>query len=116
MDEIFFIKSKIKLIVHTNQESQFTSENYYLNLVRKYEKVFNPSMSFANTPTDNSVAERFMRTFKEHQINGTTFEQELNTQLSFNQSFKSFRIVLNKYIRSLNRIQDKKTDQTGPNV
>lgn len=28
-----------------------------------------------NTPTDNAVAERFMRTFKKHLINGKTFEQ-----------------------------------------
>ena len=32
-------------------------------------------MSSENTPTDNAVAERFMRTFKEHPISGKTFEQ-----------------------------------------
>lgn len=34
-------------------------------------------MSRENTPTDNAVAERFMKTFKNHRIYGATIEEEL---------------------------------------
>ena len=57
-------------------------------------------MSRENTPTDNAVAERFMRTFKEHQVNGRIFEQAI--QESFISGSKSYRNILNIY-----RIQDR---------
>lgn len=38
-------------------------------------------MSRKNTPTDNSVAERFMRTFKEHRIHETTIEEKLSNRI-----------------------------------
>lgn len=34
-------------------------------------------MSRANKPKDNAVVERFMRTLKEHQVKGKTFEQAI---------------------------------------
>lgn len=35
-------------------------------------------MTRVNTPTDNAVAERFMRTLKEHKIDNTTIEEDLS--------------------------------------
>ena len=39
-------------------------------------------MAQQNTPTDNAVAERFMRTFKEHRIYNTTIEEEISNSLA----------------------------------
>lgn len=64
-------------------------------------------MSRENTPTDNAVAERFMRTFKEHLINGKTFEQA--TQESIISGSKSYKSILNIYIQSLNTRPNRKT-------
>lgn len=52
-------------------------------------------MSRENTPTDNAVAERFMRTFKEHQVNGKTFEQA--TQEDLQKAIKSSQFNLIHY-------------------
>jgi len=56
-----------KLIIHTDRGRQFSSKAYNM-FTKKYNEYFVPSMSRENTPTDNSVAERFIRTFKEHNI------------------------------------------------
>lgn len=45
-----------------------------------------------NTPTDNSITERFMRRFKEHQVGGKTFEQSI--QESLISGAKSYKVVL----------------------
>ena len=64
---------KRKLIIHTDRGTQFSSKAYN-RFTKKYEKYFVPSMARENTPTDNSVAERFIRIFKEHKIHNTTIE------------------------------------------
>nr|UDP55489.1 putative integrase/recombinase protein [Schizostauron trachyderma] len=69
-------------------------------------------MSRQNTPTDNSVAERFMRTFKEHKINGKIIEQEI--QESFLSGLRSYRAIINNYVRSLNRKPNYKTLTKSP--
>jgi len=60
------------------------------------------SMSRANTPKDNPVAERFMRTFKEHKINDKTFQQELFYQIEINSKFKGYRRVFNLFTKNVN--------------
>jgi hypothetical protein len=59
-------------------------------------------MSRANTPKDNPVAERFMRTFKEHKINDKTFQQELFYQIEINSKFKGYRRVFNLFTKNVN--------------
>lgn len=56
-----------KLIIYADRGTQFSSKAYN-TFVTRYNEYFCPSMERDNTPTDNSVAERFMRTFKEHKI------------------------------------------------
>lgn len=58
-----------KLIIHTDRSSKT-----YNNFSKKYQEYFIPSMARENTPTDNCVAERFLRTLKEHKIHETTIE------------------------------------------
>ena len=60
-------------------------------------------MARENTPTDNSVAERFLRTFKDHKIYNTTIEEKLSNSIPIEPNFKSYRATLNKYVNSLNR-------------
>lgn len=48
-----------KLIIHTDRGTQFSSKAYN-TFVTRYKEYFCPSMTRENTPTDNSVAERFM--------------------------------------------------------
>ena len=60
-------------------------------------------MSRLNTPTDNSVAERFMRTFKEHKINGKSIEQEIQQAVLTNVGNKKFSSIINNFIKSLNQ-------------
>ena len=66
-------------------------------------------MARENTPTDNSVAELFMRTFKEHTIYETTIEEKLSDNILIEPNFRSYRSVLNEYIRSLNSKPNKKS-------
>ena len=74
IDKRFTIVPKIKVIIHTDRGTQFSSKAYN-NFVDQFKEIIEPSMSRENTPTDNSVAERFMRNFKEHKIDGRTLEQ-----------------------------------------
>lgn len=60
-------------------------------------------MSRKNTPTDNAVAERFMKTFKEHRVDGMSMKQWLLYPYNQNPDFKNTRSVLNKFIKSLNK-------------
>lgn len=69
-------------------------------------------MSRENTPTDNTVAERFMRTFKEHQVNGKTFEHA--TQEFLMSGSKSYKSILNIYMQSLNLRPNRKTIFKSP--
>ena len=84
---------KNKLIIHTDRETQFSSKAYNTFVIRCSEYLY-PSIARENTPTDNSVAERFMRTFKEH-------------------NFRSYRSVLNEYTYSLKGKPNKKS-RTSP--
>lgn len=60
-------KRENKLIIHTDRGTQFSSKKYN-EFTEAYKHFFNPSMSRQNTPTDNAVAERFMKTFKEYRF------------------------------------------------
>ena len=95
-----------KVIVHTDRGTQFSSKTYN-HFIRHWERFIIPSMSRENTPTDNAVAERFMRTFKEHEIFGKTFEQTV--QESFTSGAKSYRSILNNFVQSLNKRPNRKT-------
>ena len=99
---------KNKLIIHTDRGTQFSSKSYN-TFVTRYNEYFCPSMARKNTPTDNSVAERFMRTFKEHKIHETTIEERLSNNILIEPNFRSYRSVLNEYIRSLNNKPNKKS-------
>lgn len=67
---------------------------------KKYNEYFIPSISRENTPTDNSVAERFIRTFKEHKIHNVTIEEKLFNNIAIDANFKSYRARLNEYVNS----------------
>jgi integrase/recombinase XerD len=99
---------KDKLIIHTDRGTQFSSKAYN-TFVTRYNEYFCPSMARENTPTDNSVAERFMRTFKEHKIYETTIEEKLSNNILIEPNFRSYRSVLNEYTRSLNSKPNKKS-------
>lgn len=58
------------------------------------------SMSRPNIPQENAIAERFLRTFKEHQINKNTFQDEFFHQIKINSKFKGYRRLFNEYIQS----------------
>ena len=100
--------SDLKLIIHTDRGTQFSSKSYN-NFVKKFNKKFIPSMARENTPTDNSVAERYMRTFKEHKVDGITIEEKLSSAMALNSKFNSYRSYFNLYIKSLNSIPNKKS-------
>jgi hypothetical protein len=72
-------------------------------------------MSRANTPKDNPVAERFMRTFKEHKINDKTFQQELFYQIEINSKFKGYRRVFNLFTKNVNFKPNRKSGNKSPN-
>lgn len=65
IDKRFVLVPKTKVILHTDRGSQFSSKAYN-SFVNNFKEFIKPSMSRENTPTDNAVAERFMRTFKNH--------------------------------------------------
>lgn len=99
---------KKKLIIHTDRGTQFSSKTYN-KFTKKYEKYFVPSMARENTPTDNSVAERFMRTFKEHKIHNITIEEKLSNSIAIDSNFSSYRATLNRYVNSLDSKPNKKS-------
>jgi integrase/recombinase XerD len=104
----FNIPGVKKLIIHTDRGTQFSSEAYN-NFTKQYQDYFVPSMARQNTPTDNPVAERFMRTFKEHKIYNTTLEEKLSNLLAINPKFTSYRACLNEYVKSLNSKPNQKS-------
>lgn len=108
------IKPRRELILHTDRGTQFTSETYN-KFIKQQEGFVLPSMSRANKPKDNAVAERFMRTFKEHKINNKTFQEELFNQIEINSKFKGYRKIFNLYVRSLNLKPNKKSFKKSPN-
>jgi hypothetical protein len=71
-------------------------------------------MSIANKPKDNAVAERFMRTFKEHRIDGKTFQERLFQEIEINPSFKAYRKIFNLYVKELNLKPNNKSKYKSP--
>lgn len=102
-----------KLIIHTDRGTQFSSKTYK-NFIDKYSTIFIPSMSRENTPTDNAVAERFMRTFKNHKIDGITIQETIFDTLLDNPTRKPFRPFIKKYIKSINKKPNKKSIPKSP--
>jgi transposase InsO family protein len=111
IDKRFSIKPKRKVILHTDRGTQFSSQAYR-NFTLQYKEFMTPSMSRPNTPTDNGVAERYMRTFKEHKVNGKVFEQIV--QESFLSGSKSYRRTVNIFIKSVNSRPNKKSLLKSP--
>lgn len=95
------ISDKKKLIIHTDRSTKFSSKSYN-TFTKKYKEYFIPSMAKENTPTDNPVAERFRRTFKNHKIYNTTIEEELANSIAIEPNFRCYRVTLNKCVKSLN--------------
>lgn len=79
----------------------------YIQFTNQFKDILDPSMSRQSTPTDNAVAERFMRTFKKHEIEGKTFEQSV--QESALLGSKSFKSIVNLFTKSLNAKSNKKS-------
>jgi transposase InsO family protein len=103
-----------QLIIHTDRGSQFSGEVYF-QFTQKFQNQFQASMSSMNNPTENGVAERFMRTFKSFRIS----EKELNSNKKtivevFEEKFKNKEInmifvkeIMAKFVQVYN--SDKKT-------
>jgi putative transposase len=108
------IKPRREVIIHTDRGTEFSSKKYN-QFVQEQEEFVVASMSKANTPKDNPVAERFMRTFKEHKINDKTFQQELFYQIEINSKFKGYRRVFNLFTKSVNFKPNKKSGNKSPN-
>ena len=106
----FLILPKRKVIMHTDRGTQFSSKKYN-EFVQQFEDFIEPSMSRENTPTDNAVAERFMRTLKEHQIDGKILEQACQEAVLVGESCRN---ILNLYIKSLNQKPNRKSKPKGP--
>lgn len=117
IEKRFAIPPKTKLILHTDRGTEFSSKTYH-NFSTRHSKFFVPSMSRENTPTDNGVSERFMRTFKEHrnEKNGLplTISQQMLNYLVADPDFRSARSVINRYVKSLNNRPNKKTLHLTP--
>ena len=109
----FPIQPKRKLILHTDRGTQFSNSKYNEFLKRNKDFVVG-SMSRANSPKDNAVVERFIRTFKEHKINGKTFQNELLSKIDHNPNFRGYRRIFNSYIKSLDMKPNKKTGARAP--
>lgn len=95
IDKRLPIKPERELIIHTDRGTQFSSKTYNEFLEQKKGYVV-ASISRANTLKDNTVAERFMLTFKEHEIFGETFEQTV--QESVTSAAKPYKSILNSFI------------------
>lgn len=107
------IRPRREVILHTDRESQFTSKAYN-EFILSQEEFICPSMSRANTPKDNAVAERFMLTFKEHKINNKTFQQELFYQIKINSRFRGYRRIFNLYVKDLGLKPNTKSKMMSP--
>lgn len=113
INERFVIPPKNKLIIHTDRGTQFTSKNYYL-FTQQYEEYFEASMSRDGMPKDNSVAERFNRTFKEHILNEQTIQDAIFEALEKDSNKKIFTPIVRRYVVSLNQKPNRKTKESSP--
>ena len=111
IEKRFVAEPILKVIIHTDRGKKFSSQAYN-NFIKHSKKFIVPSMSRKNTPTDNAVAERFMRTFKKHQVGGKTFEQAI--QESIISGEKPYRMIINIFIQSLNKNINRKTFLKSP--
>ena len=107
----FSIKPNKKVTVHTDRGTQFSGK-VYQEFTEKFKEYMDPSMSRLNTPTDNAVAERFMRTIKQHQIGGKVLEQALQEHSL--EETKIYRSVVNQYVKSLNERPNRKSLLRAP--
>jgi putative transposase len=89
IDKRFRIVPRTPVIIHTDRGTQFSSKKYR-EFTKRYKKFFILSMSRAARPTDNPVAERLMRTFKEHSINGKTLQEFIFDELELYGEVNSF--------------------------
>ena len=71
-------------------------------------------MSRSSTPKDNAVMERFVRTFKEHKINGIKIQDKLDVEMLYDPQFISFRKLVSQYVKSFNQRVNKKTSPDTP--
>jgi len=110
MDYRFWVERENKLIIHTDRGTQFSSK-LYNDFIKKYQAYMLSSMSRENTPTDNGVAERFMRTFKECTIDGSNLQETL-----INSEFKYRNSIIKKYVEKLNKTPNKKTNLKGSQI
>lgn len=108
------IKRENKFIIHTDRGTQFSSKKYN-EFTEAYKHFFNPNMSRQNTPTDNAVADRFMRTFKEHGFERFTLQEIL---CSYDQlkNLKSPQSTVKKDFQSLNKTANKKSKKETPEI
>lgn len=106
-------KPNIPIILHTDRGTQFTSKTYK-NFVEQFQGFIEPSMSRRSTPKDNAVMERFVRTFKEHRIDGIKIQDKLDAEIFYDPKFLSFRKLISQYVKSLNQRVNKKTSPYTP--
>lgn len=117
INERFHNIPKIKTILHTDRGSQFSSQTYK-KFLDQFQQFIEPSMSRENTPTDNPVAERMIRTFKGHCVNGLKIQEAIQNALilNFNNKRKGtiFRSIVNNYVKIINNKPNKKSLKKGP--
>ena len=107
------IRPRKEVILHTDRGTQFTSKTYN-EFILSQEGFICSSMSRANTPKDNPVAERSIRTFKKHKINNKTFQQELFHQIEINSKFRGYRKIFNFYVKDLDLKPNTKSKIMSP--
>lgn len=79
-------------------------------------------MSRHATPTDNSVIERYNRTFKyhkkffKHKVEGLTIQETIDSALEKNPEFKHYRSIVKMYIDDLNKKPNKKSKNDSPKI
>lgn len=83
-----------ELLIHTDRGSEFTS-NQFASLFTNGNKIL--SMSKPNTPTDNGVVERYVRTYKRQliQAQGCTWPKTFKNQAHAQQFMELRRIYTN---------------------
>lgn len=68
-------------------------------------------MSRQSTSKDNAVMERFVRMFKQHKIAGIKIQNKLDAEMFYNPQFLSFRKLISKYGKRLNKKTFPETPQ-----
>jgi transposase InsO family protein len=115
IEERLPLKPRREVILHTDRGTEFTSKKYD-QFIQDQEGFIVASMSRFAKPKDNPVAERFMRTFKEHKINDRTFQEELLYQAEINSKFQGYRKVFNSFAKSIDFKPNKKSGKKLPHT